>query len=83
MKYLPFILLILCGCSSLPEKVFKEVKKGDSASKVASSLGTPASFKANRYDASFDEWLYLEKDQKCVILLKDSVVRRTKCGSAN
>lgn len=80
MKYVILMVLVAnIGCSSLPKKVMG-LHKGDSATKVVDKLGIPESFKPNHAVASYDNWFYEEKDQTCVIVLKDDVVTRTMCG---
>jgi len=82
MKYaLILVLISTTACSSLSQKVFSDIHKGDPDSKVARILGKPASFQPNKAAPSFDNWKYVENKDICIILLKNGTVVNAMCGA--
>lgn len=75
MKRLMIALALSLGaCSNLQTKVFKNVHKGDSETRVANLLGSPAVFGQSQRDPEATAWFYAEDDLTCGVTIKEHKV---------
>lgn len=72
-------LILLMGCSSLPNTISEKISLGDTTYKVLQELGRPSSFEINPENSEEQAWGYKKRGDICAIGFIKGMVSSIDC----